>query len=51
MKIDELEEITEIDIKDYIDFRENVKSNIEHQETKEERIARLKKEWGIEDED
>ena len=32
MKIDELEEITEIDIKDYIDFRENVKSNMEHPE-------------------
>lgn len=32
MKLDELEEITEIDIKDYIDFRENVKSNMEHPE-------------------
>lgn len=32
MKIDELEEITEIDIRDYIDFRENVKSNMEHPE-------------------
>lgn len=32
MKIDELEEITEIDLKDYIDFRENVKSNMEHPE-------------------
>lgn len=32
MKIDELEEITETDIRDYIDFRENVKSNMEHPE-------------------
>ena len=30
--------------------KESVKGNEEHQETKEERIARLKREWGVEDE-
>ena len=39
------------DIKKEQEEKENVKGNEEHQETKEERIARLKKEWGIEDED
>lgn len=39
------------DIQKEQEEKENVKGNEEHQETKEERIARLKKEWGIEDED
>lgn len=39
------------DIQKEQEEKENVKDNEEHQETKEERIARLKKEWGIEDED
>lgn len=39
------------DIQKEQEEKENVKGNGEHQETKEERIARLKKEWGIEDED
>ena len=39
------------DIQKEQEGKENVKGNEEHQETKEERIARLKKEWGIEDED
>jgi DnaD/phage-associated family protein len=39
------------DIQKEQEEKENVKCNEEHQETKEERIARLKKEWGIEDED
>lgn len=37
------------DIQKEQEEKENVKSNEEHQETKEERIARLKKEWGVED--
>nr|DAH71986.1 MAG TPA: Replication initiation and membrane attachment [Caudoviricetes sp.] len=39
------------DIQKEQEEKENLKGNEEHQETKEERIARLKKEWGIEDED
>lgn len=37
------------DIQKEQEEKENVKGNEEHQETKEERIARLKKEWGVED--
>lgn len=39
------------DIQKEQEEKENLKGNEEHRETKEERIARLKKEWGIEDED
>ena len=39
------------DIQKEQEEKENVKGNEEHQETKEERIARLKKEYGVEDED
>lgn len=37
------------DIQKEQEEKENVKGNEEYQETKEERIARLKKEWGVED--
>lgn len=35
---------------DEIEFKNKTNKNTEKQETKEERIERLKKEWGIEDE-
>lgn len=38
------------DIQKEQEEKENVKGNEEYQETKEERIARLKREWGVEDE-